>query len=138
MRGLGQEWATAVSRCSVYAVPDEPFQVVVDIDDPDRKREALALVLRMYSAGVGVDVAGAEPFFQEATRVATETLGDLNFGEGTSDATLNEIANRVAHLLFWSTVVGFRGLVMLEEARGDLDYLGALRAIEAQLETPES
>ena len=113
---------------------DEAHRVVIDFNDSERKREALALALRMYSAGVGVDAAGGDPFFMEATRIVIELVGDLEFGDDTPDATLNELANRVAHALHWSTVVGFRALVMLEEERGELDYMAALRAIEAQAE----
>jgi hypothetical protein len=104
--------------------------VTVDLFDPDRKRQALALVLRMYAAGVGVDRGGGEPFKDEATRITKDLLGDLEFGADTTDETLNELTNRIVHALFWSTVIGFRALVMLENARGDLDYNAALREIE--------
>ena len=115
------------------AVADVPHRVVVDVTDPERRREALKLALRAYSAGVGVDAAGAELFFDEGKRLVMETLGDLEFGEGTPDRTLDELATRVTHLLAWTMAIGFRGLTMLEGERGELDYMAALREIEAYL-----
>jgi hypothetical protein len=110
----------------------DPFRIQVEIS-PARVRAAVVQSLRALAAGTGVEVVGAQVFFKEAAEIVAELLSDLSL-DYASEETLQELANRVTHLLVASTLVGFRALVMLEDSTaGGFDYVEALAEIEAEI-----